>query len=154
DTVKVGSGDDVVKAGNGNDKILGGGGDDRLWGNAGNDVLTGGAGADEIWGGAGADTFAFLAVTDSTVANFDQIGDFRPDEGDKIDLSHIDAISGTAANDAFTMVNAFISQAGQLFQTKVDGGWLLQGDINGDNTADFAIQVDSMVKLSTSDIWM
>ena len=89
-----------------------------------------------------------------TVAKFDQIGDFRPDEGDKIDLSHIDAISGTAANDAFTMVNAFISQAGQLFQTKVDGGWLLRGDINGDNTADFAIQVDSTVKLSNSDIWM
>lgn len=154
DTIKSGSGDDVVKAGNGNDKILGGGGDDRLWGNAGNDALTGGAGADEMWGGSGADTFAFLAVTDSTVAKFDQIGDFRPDEGDKIDLSHIDAISGTAANEAFTMVNAFISQAGQLFQTKVDGGWLLQGDINGDNTADFAIQVDSMVKLSNNDIWM
>jgi hypothetical protein len=51
----------------------------------------------------------------------------------------------------FSLVSAFTGQAGQLIEVKVDGGYRIEGDVNGDGTADFAIQVDTPVKLASAD---
>lgn len=64
------------------------------------DTIWGGLGKDNITGGPGADTFVFNSVSESPAlpiglpgssAAYDAISDFNPSEGDKIDLSMIDA---------------------------------------------------------------
>jgi Ca2+-binding RTX toxin-like protein len=80
--------------GPGNDVLRGGSGDDRLLGGTGEDVLVGGLGqrrADR--GGADADRFVYNSVQESPLgaANRDRINDFSSAQGDRIDLSGIDA---------------------------------------------------------------
>ncbi|HEX8261701.1 MAG TPA: RTX toxin, partial [Allosphingosinicella sp.] len=68
----------------------------------------------------------------------DKILDFSI--GDLIDLSVIDADSGTAGNQAFSFIGnaAFGNHAGELrYQSNGGNEWLVQGDTNGDGTADF-----------------
>ena len=70
-------------------RVYGGGGDDELWGHE-QDYLNGGAGDDILYtssggtlvGGPGADRFDFVGSAGETT-----IEDFRPSEGDQIDLS-------------------------------------------------------------------
>ncbi len=145
DTINGNGGDDIIVAGAGNDTILGGAGNDTIHGGDGNDTIVGGSGEDEMYGGLGADTFTFNSINDSLVAKPDQIADFRPDQGDKIDLHAIDAIAG-GADDAFTLVNALTMQAGQLTLTKSSDGWLVQGDTTGSGVADFSINVGTDIK--------
>ncbi|WP_339410820.1 retention module-containing protein [Pseudomonas sp. EA_35y_Pfl2_R5] len=70
----------------GNDTLSGLAGNDVLSGGDGNDILIGGLGNDILSGGAGADTFRWLS-TDTTGA--DKVLDFKPDEGDKLDLTQL-----------------------------------------------------------------
>jgi Ca2+-binding RTX toxin-like protein len=61
-------------------------------GNSGNNWLYGGTGKDTLSGGAGKDTFDFDSVNESPAwGALDTISDFSWIEGDKIDLSTIDA---------------------------------------------------------------
>jgi Ca2+-binding RTX toxin-like protein len=132
DSLVGGNGDDLLSGLAGNDTIDGGGGADRI---------VGGLGADVLWGGAGADTFVFRTVGESTPAasGRDTIMDFSFADGDRIDLSSIDANSRVAGNQAFVMGgNHFTGVAGQLIQTVADHQVLVQGDLNGDGRADFA----------------
>ncbi|UVO55318.1 cadherin domain-containing protein [Sphingomonas sp. SUN039] len=125
----------VMFGGLGSDTLTGGAGADRVYGGGGGDVLT---------GGAGADTFLYDRLTDSfgaTTATRDRILDFTA--GDKIDLSGIDAITG-GADDAFSFIGnaAFGNVAGQLRATDIGGGvFNVEGDVNGDGIADFALLV-------------
>ena len=116
---------DVLTGGTGNDRLSGEGGSDRLSGGAGNDTLSGGAGSDTLLGGdgsdrlaggtgndvlaggAGRDAFVFTSVADGN----DRIQDFRRAEGDKIDLSGIDADPLTAGDQAFMFADgvAFVA---------------------------------------------
>lgn len=126
-------GDDVVLAYEGNDVVLGG---------AGNDLLDGGGGADLMQGGAGADTFIYEKVSDSAPTAMDTIFDFSSIEGDKINLSAIDANTATAEDDTFFLIDMFSGQAGELMvSTQGAGGWLVQGDVDGDSIADLAISI-------------
>src|SRR5215204_5756711 len=59
------------------------------WG--GNDLLDGGSGVDLMWGGLGADVFDYNHVSDSPASARDWIMDFSKAQGDKADLSGIDA---------------------------------------------------------------
>jgi hypothetical protein len=61
--------------------------------------------------------------------------------GDRIDLSHIDAIAGTASNDKFTFIGtgAFTDHAGELRATAVGANTLVASDVTGDGKADFEI---------------
>jgi len=82
DTLDGGAGDDWLY---GDGRSVAGrvaGGDDKLDGGAGNDHLAGGGGKDMLTGGSGADWFVF-----EPGSGFDQITDFAPTEGDRIDLS-------------------------------------------------------------------
>ena len=127
---------------NGIFRIFGGGGNDVLTGGAGNDLIFGGARGDTLTGGTGNDVFRYQSAEESNSTERDGIQDFNP--GDLIDLSRIDAISGTAENDAFSFVGnaAFSGTAGQLrFENISLGGpiWLVQGDTDGDGVSDFEV---------------
>ena len=69
----------------------------------------------------------------------DSIIDFTPKQGDKIDLSGIDADTLKNADQAFTFIGSavFSGQAGEL----TFSAGILSGDTNGDKTADFEILV-------------
>jgi Ca2+-binding RTX toxin-like protein len=121
----------------GNNTLSGLGGNDTLNGAAGNDLLIGGAGRDAMLGGNNADTFDFNSVAETLPATRDVIMDFSRGQGDKIDLSNIDARVDLAGDQAFTFIGtaAFTGIDGQLRQ----GGSVIQGDVNGDTVADFEI---------------
>ena len=119
-------------------------------GGAGNDVISGNAAMNRLVGGGGGDTFVFAALGESRVlSSHSEGGKVRPDiladfvSGvDRIDLSAIDAIAGTAANDAFSFIgaNAFGGHAGELRVQVVGGVAHLMGDVDGDGFADLHIQ--------------
>ncbi|HTU10085.1 MAG TPA: M10 family metallopeptidase C-terminal domain-containing protein [Allosphingosinicella sp.] len=143
------------------DAMLGRAGDDFLRGGGGGDIMIGGAGADLLEGGAGADLFSFIALGDSRPLALRSDGaKLRPDiildfeAGlDRIDLRTIDAIAGTAANDAFTFIGAgaFTGQAGQLRAVGAGGGATVLADLDGDGNADLCIAVLTPVPLTATD---
>ena len=141
---------DTLTGGNGNDSITGGGGTDSIVGGNGNDTLVGGGGADLLRGGAGADIFVFTATGDSPTGSRDTVFDFTHSQNDRIDLHLIDAVSGGGDN-AFKLVSAFTHVAGQLISVVEADHYVVQGDINGDGLADFAINVFSSTALTSSD---
>jgi serralysin len=137
-----GAGNDVISGNSANNLLQGGGGDD---------VLNGLAGTDQAEGGAGADIFVFsdtghsmdyLVRSDGKKWTPDLLADFTSGV-DKIDLSAIDAIAGTGADDAFTFIGttAFSSQAGQLRFDAANGMVHILGDVDGNGLADLHIVV-------------
>jgi Ca2+-binding RTX toxin-like protein len=119
-----------------------------LTGGDGNDTLRGGAGVDVIRGGANADTFVLLSIQDAPVlgASAEYYSDFSEAEGDRIDLSAIDANVNVAGDQAFTAIGtaAFGNVAGQLrFNTKVN---VLEGDVDGNGIADFHVRLDGLLQ--------
>lgn len=136
------AGNDCVGRGDGDDVLEGGTGADGLYGDAGDDVLVGGAGADVLFGHGGADRFVFLSVTDSLASARDRVGDFNATEGDRIDLSAIDADVNAAGDQAFVLVGAFTGVAGQAVATfdERSGGMTLLADVDGDGRADFGVE--------------
>lgn len=131
-------------------------GNDALSGYGGNDTLIGGTGADMLKGGAGADTFVFASVLESAVdAKLrDTILDFSQADKDLVDLSKIDANGADAGEGAFKLLTAFDGTHGALTVTAQGSQWLVQGDINGDKLADFAILVTSTSALVAADFVM
>ena len=112
------------------------GGDDAFSGGLGDDVLWGGTGRDRLNGGGGANTFVF-----DNLAGADTIIDFETGV-DRIDLSLIDANLNTVENDSFNFVgtDAFDGHARQLrFGPTHGGNILIEGDIDGNGTADFRL---------------
>ncbi len=131
--------------------LKGDGGNDILSGLSGADTLYGGLGADQLTGGGDADTFQFKALADSTVAvaGRDTIFDFGGTQGDRIDLSGIDANTGISGNQAFTYLGttAFSGKAAELRYIKGASETTIYGDVNGDKKVDFAIYLDDAVTL-------
>jgi len=161
DVLRGGDGNDQLAGDDGNDQLFGDVGDDILHGFDGNDTIIGGIGNDTIYGdagkdsmtgGTGADRFRLLRTSDSgyAVSQRDEILDFSRAQGDKIDLSAIDAKPG-GANDAFTFVASFTGAAGQLRVVASGADWLVSGDIDGNRTPDFGILVSSPIALAASD---
>ncbi|WP_186002582.1 M10 family metallopeptidase C-terminal domain-containing protein [Mycobacterium sp. KBS0706] len=146
------------------ENLSGGQGWDQLYGNAGanvlqgwngNDLLVGRGGKDTLTGGAGADRFQFTAIGDSVVgANADRITDFSHAQGDKIDLSGIDANSAVAGDQGFSFIGsgAFTHHAGELRAAVTSPGvTTIAGDVNGDGVSDFHIQLTGAFALQASD---
>lgn len=137
------SGDRLEGAG-GADMLIGLAGADTLIGGSGSDTLIGGETGDRLSGGKGADTFAYWAREDSPpFSGRDVIDDFNRAQGDRIDLSLIDANPfGMAGDQAFTWIGgASFFGVAQLRQSVVAGGTIVEGEMNGDGIADFAIFV-------------
>ena len=145
--------DDYIDGGAGADTINSGAGNDWLYGGSGNDKLNGEDGRDWMSGGTGADQFIFSSVLHSSVATPDFIWDFTRSEGDKINLSAIDASTLRSGNQAFSFIGtaAFSGVAGQLRYEYVDGNTVVKGDINGDGVADFAVALYDVIPLVATD---
>ena len=130
----------------------GGLGDDRLAGGAGNDMLTGGRGGDTLTGGLGADKFLFKSVShlSASPGGSDTILDFSIAEGDRIDLTAIDASTKARGDQAFHLIGtkAFHGTAGELRYAKAGERTILSGDVNGDKKADFTIALSGTLKLT------
>ncbi|MSR15150.1 MAG: calcium-binding protein [Gammaproteobacteria bacterium] len=144
DLLVGGAGNDGLVGGDGNDRLEGGAGADSLFGEAGVDILIGGLGQDVLSGGLDADSFVFVTTADSglTKSTRDFIFDFTSE--DLIDLALIDANTTIARDQAFTDVLrniAFSGVAGQLHTYYTVTGHVLEGDVNGDGKADFAIDI-------------
>jgi len=115
-----------------------------LTGNSGDNTITGGGGRDALTGGDGGDRFDFNDVSDSGVgaANRDVITDFEQGT-DLIDLLTIDAKDTAGGNNAFVWIDtgAFTGSEGQLRYSVSGANTIVQGDVDGDGSADFQIQL-------------
>ncbi|MCE3271438.1 MAG: calcium-binding protein [Ramlibacter sp.] len=146
-------------------QLHGGSGDGRLAGGEGADTLSGGIGADQLLGGAGADVFRFITVAGSrtNLAVRDLIEDFDRTAGgaipgDKVDLSRIDAVAGSAADDAFTFIRdadfSTTDASGQL-RFEYDAARdcvVLYGSVDADSDAEFAIELAGIGKIAAADL--
>jgi Ca2+-binding RTX toxin-like protein len=162
----------ILTGGVGADVLSGGAGNDTLIGNGGADRLTGGVGRDVFWGGDGNDTFVFALVGDSVLVNRGAVGgvtaatvtqlevimDFA--QGDRIDLSAIDARSGlfNNGNQAFSLVNGAFTTANQNgglhFFEVTNGGQVytvVEASNDGDTAAEFQIALQGSHALSAAD---
>ncbi|MFC7498785.1 hypothetical protein ACFQRC_06075 [Enterovirga sp. GCM10030262] len=151
------AGEDRLNGDDGVDTLDGGVGDDRLFGKAGADILDGGSGDDALnggiqrdtmTGGADADQFVFAdGDTAATRNGADIVTDFNSAEGDRINLRQTDADTGTGGDQNFTFVGdaAFSGAAGELRYGHAQGDTFIEGDTNGDGTADFMIRLDGLV---------
>jgi Ca2+-binding RTX toxin-like protein len=155
--IRSGAGADTLAGGAMADRLSGGAGDDQLFGLGGNDTLIGGLGTDTLRGGSGSDIFRFETADDSTTAGGreDRILDFQRGF-DKIDLLAIDADESARGNQAFSFVGGaeFSGTAGELRSAAAGRNmWLVQGDTDGDGSADFAIlvTVNSAQPLTSAD---
>jgi Ca2+-binding RTX toxin-like protein len=131
-----------ITGGAGNDIVTGDTLANVLSGGAGIDTLTGGGGADTLTGGAGVDRFLFTAAAlGPAAAQTTTITDFDRAAGEVLDLSAIDANTVLAGTNPFAFIGsaAFSGAAGQLRFATLSGQTLIQGDVNGDSTADLTI---------------
>ncbi|WP_170915534.1 hypothetical protein RVR34_00125 [Microcystis aeruginosa FBCC-A68] len=86
-------------------------------GNAGNNIISGGLGKDTLTGNAGSDTFRFQGIDESgsSQGTADIITDFSLAQGDLIDISGIDAVASSVADNAFVFIgSSAFSAAGQV----------------------------------------
>jgi serralysin len=138
------------------ENATGSGANDTIIGSSGANRLEGSGGLDQLAGLAGADRFVFAQAEHSPVApdGIDLITDFSSAEGDRIDVSGIDAKTG-AGNQAFTFIGTgdFTGAKGQLRIEVLPGeGLILTGDVNGDSVADFRIGLLNLTTLVASDL--
>jgi len=141
----------------GNDTLNGTSAHDEINALAGDDILTGFAANDLLTGGAGDDIFKYNHYTDSgplAGINRDVITDFTSGE-DIIDVRGIADMSGESGplNDNFhwTTGSSFDGTAGSLYSVQIGDHAYVRGDVNGDGTIDFAIQVLNHAALTASD---
>lgn len=148
------NGNDNFSGGNGSDTLKGGAGNDTLQGGAGNDMLQGDAGRDKLSGGSGKDDFVFQKASDlgAKSGKTDVITDFTVKE-DTIDVSAIDANEKKNGEQSFKFDGKgdLSGKAGSLVYQHVDGNTVVLGDLDGDGTADIALDLDGKLKLTAGD---
>ena len=127
-------GDDILQGNGGKDRLAGGSGADDLAGGDGNDVLTGGGGSDTQAGGAGADRLVVLVPGDSRMAAADLITTFSQSDGDLIDLSAIDGISGGAFDRLVFVGAAALTGKGQIRAEVVGADTIIDMNLSGNAT--------------------
>jgi Ca2+-binding RTX toxin-like protein len=137
----------------GADQLFGGSGPDVLRGFSGNDVLAGRGGKDVLHGGTGADRFDFDAPGDSTAAAQDRIKGFSRAQGDRIDLSDMDADAGAGGLQDFAFIAGrdFSGAAGQVRFEGSGRTTLVEADTDGDRRADLSVAVAGRHALQAAD---
>jgi Ca2+-binding RTX toxin-like protein len=111
-------------------------------------------GKDELAGNSGNDTFIFNSVAESPAGNARDVIDDFEQGSDVIDLTSIDAdVTGGGLSDPFTFIGTtpFDNIAGELRYRFEPGNTVVEGDVNGDGTADFQIELVSQIALTASD---
>jgi Ca2+-binding RTX toxin-like protein len=153
DSLNGTAGSDFIHGNSGSDRIDGGAGSDEIRGGSGNDVLTGGLGADLLHGGDGRDTFVFRAPGESRVgADQRDVVQWFQQGKDTIDLGLIDANTAVSGDQVFKFVGEAQSvEANSVSFFRSGNSTILQGDTNGDSTADFQIEFNSKLILNRSD---
>lgn len=146
----TGTGGDVLV---GIENAVGGYGDDTIAGDGGANALDGWIGRDVLAGGGGADRFVVSADTHSGPGAADRITDFSRTEGDRIDLSAMDASLAAIGNQAFVFIGgaAFSGVAGQLRAQLSGGDTVVSGDVDGDRAADVQVVLTGTVALEAGD---
>ncbi|WP_343717179.1 S8 family serine peptidase [Inquilinus sp.] len=137
-----------------NDSLVGNTYANVLQGGNGNDVLTGAGGQDTLTGGAGADRFVYGSVAQSPVGTgSDLITDFSHAQGDRIDLSPVDANVLAAGDQAFSFIGSALygHHAGELRFAQSGSVTTIAGDVNGDGISDFAIRLTGAIALVVAD---
>ncbi|MDH4563126.1 hypothetical protein E8F06_19175 [Pseudomonas sp. BN411] len=125
---------------------------DILTGNAAANVLNGGLGVDQLAGGAGADLFDFNALGEMGVGALrDVVKDFKTVEGDKLDLSTLDANAATVANEAFSFIGASAFSANATGQVRFANG-VLFGSTDADAVAEFEISLLGVASFASTDL--
>lgn len=137
-----------------NDLLIGSRTENVIQGGAGDDRITGGGGQDWLTGDAGADRFVYLATADSRAGAYDTITDFSRADGDRIDLSALDANTRLSGNQSFVLADRFTQTAGQMVLTGQDGGYRVEVDVNGDGVADFGLNVITGTPLTNGDFFL
>ena len=135
------------------ENLVGSGADDRLAGDKRANTLGGGQGADLLEGRGGADRFAYDSAYDSRPGAADRILDFSRKQGDRVDLSAVDADEQVAGDQAFTFVgqNQFTG-AGQVRFFQQDGHTVVETNTTGTTfEAELRIEVDPLVAFRTTD---
>lgn len=154
DRLTGGKGADVISGNSGRDLLRGGDGDDTLGGGGGRDTLDGGAGQDQLTGGNGPDTFVFESTGESARGgnNRDIITDFDR-SSDQIDLSAIDANANNGSDQSFVFIgtSAFSGAARELRIIDTGTATLIRGDVDGDGSADFEIELTGQIALQAND---
>lgn len=153
DRINGGGGNDSLFGQTGRDRLIGGDGDDLMDGGQGSDNLAGGKGIDRIIGGAGKDVlsggvdgdrFVFLRAAESqTGAGRDVISDFSRRQGDKIDVSSIDAMASDPGNDIFIdyIGKANFSAEGQIRAFQSGDNTVVEFNTSGKSGAEFQIEL-------------
>ena len=131
-----------------NISIAFGAGIENAVGGAGNDRITANGMQNRLTGGGGGDVFTFTQHdaqagwlrSDGKKLLPDTIADFVSGQ-DRIDLSAIDAVRGTGANEAFSWIGAgaFTNVAGELRAVARGSFIQIEGDTDGNGVADLVI---------------
>ena len=138
--------------------IIGGLGNDTITGGTGAETIKGGAGADMITGGAtGANTFDYTTLTNSLVAAFDTIADFKTTDKFKVGhevsadnfktltIASSSALATDLANS--TRAASFVANGATLV-TVGAGSAAVRYLVINDGTAAFGAGADAVIKLS------
>lgn len=151
------SSDDALFGYAGPDEMNGFGGHDIMTGGTGDDMMQGGAGADELTGGPGSDTFLFADISDSRQKSpgADVLLDFTTG-ADTFDLSQIDANTrkGFSGDQAFLWGGenaSAVANSITFFQDEANNRTIIQGDVNGDDVADFEIDLVGIITPDVGD---
>ena len=160
-------GNDRLEGEAGNDTLVGGSGDDQLVGSSGSDKFFSGTGADVLSGyfengltdDGARDTFVYSSTSDSGTKSTTRdtiYGFFSGSDGDKIDLSGIDANGSKSGDGKFTFIgsNSFHSNSTSEVQVIATGNaneFVVNIDTDSDNKAEMRIVVYSTSALTASD---
>jgi serralysin len=111
---------------------------------------------DNLIGGDGADSFNFDKTYLSSNAGIDTVADFYRAQGDFIKVHSMDANTATLGDDDFKFIGtqAFHHIAGELHYVVEGANSIIQGDVNGDGTADFSIKVLGITSVTGSDFFL
>jgi Ca2+-binding RTX toxin-like protein len=137
----------------GNNTLSGLAGEDILKGFAGADKFIGGAGRDRMYAGADSavDTFIINGKAESGVGSTlrDKIYEFVSGT-DKVDLRALDADTATDGDQAFAFSNSGPA-ANSIWVVDTGTDLIVRGDLNGNTTADFEIQLMGINSVTASD---
>jgi Ca2+-binding RTX toxin-like protein len=148
-------GDDTLLGGGGTDRLEGGAGRDTISGSNGDDLVVGGANKDTLTGGDGSDTFFFgVGEVGAGASSADIVIDFSQADGDKIHVRQIDANTGLGGDQNFAFIGsgALTGVAGQIHYVQAGGNTYIEGDTDGDGSADFVIRLDGLINLVAGDL--
>ncbi len=133
----------------GNDKFWGGTNVDSITGGAGKDMIEGGAGGDFMVGSTGADRYIYKATSDSPAGAGDYI---ELDQGDRIDLSALDAKAGQGGNQAFQFIGTGqFTGEGQIRFSDGAGSTNIEINTSGGSGAEMVITADGLLQVQASD---